>query len=109
MVEAVLLGGGGDNMPGIISSILLFVAGAIAYFACPGSVWSWTMDGSTHSVRIDTVGLILMFAGGVTLFLSVAYNFMKITPTEEEYDEVVSKVPGEEPKKAVRKHRRRKY
>lgn len=107
MAEAVLHGGGGGNMPGIVSSILLFISGAVAYFAYSDSVWTWTSGGDTHSIHVDTVGVIFMVAGVIALLLSAAYNFMQVDPIEEVgYDEVVTKVSDEEPVKTVRKSRK---
>lgn len=97
-------------MPGIISSVILFVSGAIAYFAYSDSVWTWTSGGEAHSLHVDTIGMILMAVGLVTLLLSVAYNFMSVSPVdEEEHDVIVTKKPGQEPKKIVRKKSRRNY
>lgn len=102
-------------MPGVISSISLIVIGAVTRYAYSDSVWRWHSGGQTHSLQLDTVGLILLWAGVVGLLLSIALSFMVPRYYEddypghhvdEDYDEVVDYRPGEKPVKIIRRHRR---
>lgn len=96
-------------MPGVISSLILFIVGAIARFAYSDSVWSWTSGGHSHSVRVDTVGMILMFAGAVALLLSIAWSFYKPSESFEKEETVaVQEDPYEPPVKAKKNTRSRK-
>lgn len=100
-------------MPGMIGSLFLIIIGAIAKFAYSDSVWTWTSGGHTHSLRVDTIGMILIFAGLIAFLLSVAYNFMARNDTlVEEKDVVVDDDPILPPKtisKRSRKNRRTGY
>jgi nitrate reductase gamma subunit len=99
-------------MPGIVSSIFLVVVGAITRYAYSDSVWRWHSGGTSHSLRLDTIGGILIIAGVVLFLLSLAYNFIFLSTDDEavdEYDTVVDRRPDDEPKIIRRRHRRRGY
>lgn len=63
-------------MPGLIGSLVLLIAGAVAKYAYSEDVWTWTLSGETHSLQVETVGNILLIAGLVALLLSMAYAFL---------------------------------
>lgn len=94
-------------MPGIISSVILFIAGAIAKFAYSDSVWTWHSGGQAHSLQVDTIGVILMIAALGLFVVSAAWNFLWFAPTEEtERDEIITQLPGAEPVRTVRRKRK---
>lgn len=95
-------------MPGLIGSLLLLISGAVARYAYSESVIRWTTGDEAHSLRVDTIGLILIVAGLVALVLSIAYAFMDDRETlVEEENVVVDDVPEVlPPKTAVKRSRR---
>ena len=96
-------------MPGVISSILLIVVGAIARYAYSDEVWRWTTGDETHSLRVDTVGMILLFAGIIGLMLSAAWSFYyprAYHEEEEHYDTYDDDDLVDRPKRVTRRKRR---
>lgn len=72
-------------MPGIFGSIFLVVVGAITRYAYSDSVWQWHSGGHSHSVQLDTVGLILIWAGLVGLLLSIVLGLVVPRYTDDDY------------------------
>jgi lysylphosphatidylglycerol synthetase-like protein (DUF2156 family) len=95
------------NMPGVVSSLILIIVGAVAKYAYSDSVWSWTSGGQHHSLRVDTVGMILMLAGLAALFLSIVWGFLSTTDSVVEEEEVVVKKADKAPVKAKKRTRRK--
>lgn len=100
-------------MPGAVSSLLLIIIGAIAKYAYSDTTWSWTASGHDHSLQVDTVGMILIVAGIIALFLSILWAFLHRTPIIEEpaFEEEEEKVEvkkANKPAVKARKTTRRK-
>ena len=97
-------------MPGVIGSLILLIAGAIARYAYSDSVIRWTASDESHALRVDTIGSILIIAGLVALVLSVAYAFMREhTSIIEEESVIVDDAPDVlPPKKVVKKSNTKK-
>lgn len=100
-------------MPGIISSIFLMVVGAITRYAYSDSVWRWHSGGQAHSLQLDTVGLIFLWAGFISLILSVLFGFLKPRYYEDDYpghhiheDEEIDYSSDKDPIKIVKRRRR---
>lgn len=91
---------GGDNMPGLIGSLVLLIVGAITKYAYSDEVWTWNSGGEAHSLQVETVGNILLIAGLVALVLSVAYAFMARSGYVEEEEDVYED-PDDLPRRTV--------
>lgn len=77
-------------MPGMVSSVLLFIVGAVLKFAYSDSVWTWTSGGTRHTLELDTIGMILIVAAIVLFVFSAIWNFMIVAPRDEvEYHDEV--------------------
>lgn len=97
-------------------------------FLVIGAISEWVVDNhvmvGNQNLDMDAIGLIFLFVGGLGVLIGLAYMAMATNTTHVEevhkdvlkrdyidedvhHDVVVDKVPGEEPKKIVRRSRKK--
>lgn len=87
----------------VVLGILLVLAGLLS-----GLVLDNSMDiGSIHNVDMNQLGWILFGVGAASILFGLWVNLMYTNTSHvEEHDVLVDKVPGEEPRKIVRRRKR---